>query len=92
MQKQETIQPLKQGQLQIHSQNILPIIKKWLYSEKDIFVRELVSNACDAIQKVTILQSRGEITNTEERRIDITQDAQAITRLLPDLQTHSLDL
>ncbi len=84
MQKQETIQPLKQGQLQIHSQNILPIIKKWLYSEKDIFVRELVSNACDAIQKVTILQSRGEITNTEERRIDITQDAQAKTLTFSD--------
>ena len=41
--------------LQIHSENILPIIKRWLYSDKDIFVRELVSNACDAIQKVKVL-------------------------------------
>jgi molecular chaperone HtpG len=47
--------------LEIHSENILPIIKKWLYSDKDIFVRELVSNACDAIQKVKILSDRSEI-------------------------------
>lgn len=45
--------------LEIHSENILPIIKRWLYSEKDIFVRELVSNACDAIQKVKILRDQG---------------------------------
>lgn len=48
------------GTLKIHSENILPIIKKWLYSEKEIFVRELVSNACDAIHKLEVLQSRGE--------------------------------
>jgi molecular chaperone HtpG len=41
-----------QGTIKIHSENILPIIKKWLYSDKDIFVRELVSNACDAILKM----------------------------------------
>lgn len=45
--------------LQIHSENILPIIKKWLYSDKDIFVRELVSNSCDAIQKLKILRDQG---------------------------------
>jgi molecular chaperone HtpG len=45
--------------LEIHSENILPIIKKWLYSDKDIFVRELVSNACDAIHKIKILQDQG---------------------------------
>lgn len=44
------------GKLKIHSENILPIIKKWLYSDKDIFVRELVSNACDAIGKLEILK------------------------------------
>jgi molecular chaperone HtpG len=47
--------------LDIHSENILPIIKKWLYSDKDIFVRELVSNSCDACQKVKMLQEQGEI-------------------------------
>src|SRR5438105_4834489 len=63
---------MEKGSLQIHSENILPIIKKWLYSAKDIFVRELVSNACDAIQKVKILRDRGEIAAAEEEfRIDI---------------------
>ena len=52
--------------LQIHSENILPIIKRWLYSDKDIFVRELVSNACDAIHKVKILKDRGIAPTTDE--------------------------
>lgn len=42
----------KSAKLQIHTENILPIIKQWLYSDKDIFVRELVSNACDALSKI----------------------------------------
>lgn len=63
-----------QGQLKIHSENILPIIKKWLYSEKDIYVRELVSNACDAIQKVKILSDLGEVQLKSEPRIEITID------------------
>lgn len=46
---------MRQNNLSIHSENILPIIKKWLYSDKDIFIRELVSNATDAIQKLKIL-------------------------------------
>lgn len=63
------------GTLKIHSENILPIIKKWLYSEKDIFVRELVSNACDAIRKLKILRDQG-ITQAldEEFRIEIRTD------------------
>lgn len=52
--------------LQIHSENILPIIKKWLYSDKDIFVRELVSNSCDAIQKVKILRDQGLVQVKDE--------------------------
>lgn len=59
--------------LEIHSENILPIIKKWLYSDHDIFVRELVSNACDAIQKVKILRDKGEVQGPEdEPRVDVT--------------------
>lgn len=50
---------MSKQKLQIHSENILPIIKRWLYSDKDIFIRELVSNACDAIHKVKILQDQG---------------------------------
>ena len=42
----------KHGNLSINSDNIFPIIKKWLYSDHDIFVRELVSNGCDAITKL----------------------------------------
>lgn len=60
------------GTLKIHSENILPIIKKWLYSDRDIFVRELVSNACDAVQKVKILREReGYECEDSEFRIDI---------------------
>lgn len=56
-----------QGTIKIHSENILPIIKKWLYSDKDIFVRELISNACDAISKLrTITEDQ-----TQEWRIDL---------------------
>lgn len=61
--------------LQIHSENILPIIKKWLYSDRDIFARELVSNAIDAIRKVKILRDQGLCTAQDDAfRIDISID------------------
>ncbi len=50
----------KQGTLSINSENILPIIKKWMYSDHDIFFRELVSNGCDAITKLKKLEVMGE--------------------------------
>lgn len=50
----------KQGNLSINSDNIFPIIKKWLYSDHDIFVRELISNGCDAITKLRKLDMMGE--------------------------------
>ncbi|MFT4552994.1 MAG: molecular chaperone HtpG [Chlamydiales bacterium] len=60
------------GTLKIHSENILPIIKQWLYSDKDIFVRELVSNACDAIQKTKVLRDLGDVEALDEDfRIEI---------------------
>lgn len=65
--------------LEIHSENILPIIKKWLYSDKDIFVRELISNACDAIYKTKILQDQGEVPSKDEFRIDVQIDKNART-------------
>ena len=43
------------GNVSIDAQNIMPIIKKWLYSDKDIFIREVVSNACDAITKLRMV-------------------------------------
>ncbi|MBS0634213.1 MAG: molecular chaperone HtpG [Verrucomicrobia bacterium] len=68
---------MTKGQLQIHSQNILPIIKKWLYSEKEIFVRELISNACDAIVKRTIVDNSASVTHRVDVRID--KEAKTVT-------------
>ena len=48
------------GSLSINSDNIFPIIKKWLYSDHDIFYRELISNGCDAITKLKKLEMMGE--------------------------------
>ena len=50
----------KKGNLSISSENIFPIIKKWVYSDHDIFVRELISNGCDAITKLKKLDIMGE--------------------------------
>jgi len=50
----------KQGSLSINSENIFPIIKKWLYSDHDIFVREMISNGCDAVTKLKKLDAVGE--------------------------------
>ena len=52
----------KHGNLSINSDNIFPIIKKWLYSDHDIFMRELISNGCDAITKLKKLEMMGECT------------------------------
>ena len=51
---------VKKGNLSISSENIFPIIKKWVYSDHDIFVRELISNGCDAITKIKKLDMMGE--------------------------------
>ena len=51
---------MKHGNLSINSENIFPIIKKWMYSDHDIFVRELISNGCDAITKLKKLDMMGE--------------------------------
>ena len=50
----------EKGNLSINSENFLPIIKKWLYTNKDIFIRELVSNACDAVTNLQNQNMRGE--------------------------------
>ncbi|MFR1708413.1 MAG: molecular chaperone HtpG [Clostridium sp.] len=59
------------GNISIHTENIMPIIKKWLYSDKDIFVRELVSNGCDAINKLERLVTFGE-AKIEEEKYEVT--------------------
>ena len=62
---------VKHGSLSINSENIFPIIKKWLYSDHDIFVRELVSNGCDAITKLKKLEVMGEYSFPEEYKPEI---------------------
>ena len=61
----------KHGSLSINSDNIFPIIKKWLYSDHDIFYRELISNGCDAITKLKKLEMMGEYTYPENVKNDI---------------------
>ena len=51
---------MKTGQINVQTENIFPIIKKFLYSDHEIFLRELVSNAVDATQKIKVLSSNGE--------------------------------
>ena len=80
------------GSLSIESENMFPIIKKWLYSDHDIFVRELVSNGCDAITKLKKLDVMGEYTlpddykakiqvtvNPEEKTITFTDNGIGMT-------------
>lgn len=59
------------GSISIHAENIFPIIKKWLYSDKDIFVRELISNGCDAISKFKRLVSIGEADASAEEKYEV---------------------
>ena len=63
----------KTGSLSINSENIFPIIKKWLYSDHDIFYRELISNGCDAVTKLKKLDMMGEYTLPEgyKARVDV---------------------
>ena len=69
-----------QGSVSINTENIFPIIKKWLYSEKDIFIREIVSNASDAISKLKKLNAVGEANiNEDEWKIEVTVDKDAGT-------------
>ncbi len=62
---------MKKGNLSINSENILPIIKKWLYSDSDIFIRELVSNGCDAINKLKKLATMGETNLDQNEKFNI---------------------
>ena len=76
----------EKGNLSINSENFLPIIKKWLYTDKDIFIRELVSNGCDAVTKLKKLSSIGEadLAENEKFRIDVTVDPQEKTITVSD--------
>ena len=71
----------KSGSLSINSENIFPIIKKWLYSDHDIFYRELISNGCDAVTKLKKLDMMGEYSLPEgyRARIDVVVDPEKKT-------------
>lgn len=76
----------KHGSLSINSENIFPIIKKWLYSDHDIFYRELISNGCDGITKLKKLDMMGEYELPEnyKARIDVVVDPEAKTLSFTD--------
>ncbi len=72
----------EQGNLSIDSENIFPIIKKWLYSDHDIFIRELVSNGCDAITKLKKLDMIGEANLADDYKAQIKVIANAEDKTL----------
>lgn len=76
---------MQKGNIRVQTENIFPIIKKFLYSEHDIFIRELVSNAVDATQKIKTLSSIGEAKGElGELRIDVTVDKAKKTVTIAD--------
>lgn len=75
-----------QGNVSIDAQNIMPIIKKWLYSDKDIFIREVVSNGCDAITKLRMVDAAGATgcsirveVDKEKKELRFTDDGVGMT-------------
>lgn len=74
----------EKGKVSIHSENIFPIIKKWLYSDKDIFVRELVSNGCDAIAKHKRLAGMGEAKLRDDYKVIVRVDRENRTLTFTD--------
>ncbi len=76
---------MQKGNIRVQTENIFPIIKKFLYSDHEIFLRELVSNAIDATQKLKTLSSIGEAKgDLGELRIDVTLDAEKKTLTISD--------
>ncbi|MBO5305659.1 MAG: molecular chaperone HtpG [Clostridia bacterium] len=76
---------MKKGSISVETQNIFPVIKRWLYSEKDIFLREIVSNATDAITKMKRLQSLGQIEAIDDNyRVDVILDKDEKTITVSD--------
>lgn len=76
---------LEQGNISIHTENIFPIIKKWLYSDHEIFLRELISNAVDAMKKLSMVARSGELNGEPgEMEITITLNKTAKTLAVSD--------
>lgn len=73
---------VKKGGISVQTEHIFPVIKKWLYSEKEIFLREIVSNACDAVTKLVRLSSLGQFDAGDEKfsvRVALDKDEKTLT-------------
>ena len=81
----------KHGTLSIDSDNLFPIIKKWLYSDHDIFYRELISNGCDAITKLKKLAVMGEYEEVEgeEYKIDMQFSTEILKPVIEGEETEA---
>lgn len=78
-------QKTEKGGISVQTEHIFPIIKKWLYSEKEIFLREIVSNACDAVTKLKRLESLGQVSDIgSDFRITVRADKEARTITVSD--------
>lgn len=75
---------MAKGNISVDSENLFPIIKKWLYSDKDIFLRELVSNACDAITKFKAIALSGAAAADSEYKITVTADKENKKLIISD--------
>ena len=75
---------MAKGNISVDSENLFPIIKKWLYSDKDIFLRELVSNGCDAITKLKKLALIGETETDGIYKVTVTVDKDAKKLIISD--------
>ncbi len=75
---------IKKGGISVETQHLFPIIKKWLYSEKEIFLREIVSNACDAVTKLRRLTSLGQIDLEDDYKITVRADKEEGTLTVSD--------
>ena len=75
---------IEEGQIQIHTENIFPIIKKAVYSDHEIFLRELVSNGVDAINKRRMVSITGECSEGEVGKINLVVDREKKTLTFKD--------
>src|SRR5690554_4658190 len=81
----EMQEQIKKGQIQVQTENIFPIIKKFLYADHDIFLRELVANAVDASQKIKTLVSAGQYSGeVGELRVDVKFNKEEKTIVVED--------
>ena len=75
---------MEKGTISVDTQNIFPIIKKWLYSDKDIFLREVVSNGCDAVTKLKKLTAMGKAEADGDYEISVVLDKENKTVTVTD--------